>query len=94
MLPCYRSTSGLKPAVGLAAEAVKDFQAVLDNRGAEPFSTALPLAQLGRARALNQLGDSAGSASAYAELMTIWETADDDIPVVKQARSEAGLFVR
>ena len=93
LLPIYfRAEARLRS--GAAAEAVKDFQAVLDSRGAEPFSAALPLAQLGLARALNQLGDSAGSARAYAELMAIWESADADIPAVKQARNEADAPLR
>ena len=78
---------------GDAENAVKDFQDVLDHRGAEPFSPVLPLAQLGIARALNRLGDSAGSARAYSQLLAVWQNADADVPVVKIARTEAAAAV-
>ena len=77
-----RPKPGCNPAT--AAEAVKDFQDVLDSRGAEPFSPALPLAQLGPRACAQPLGDSAGSARAYSQLMAVWQTADADVPVVKQ----------
>ena len=78
---------------GDVANAVKDFQDVLNNRGAEPFSPVLPLAQLGIARALQRLGDSSGSARAYNELLATWQNADADVPVVKTARTEAATVV-
>jgi serine/threonine protein kinase/tetratricopeptide (TPR) repeat protein len=69
--------------------AVKDFRAVLDSRGAEPFSPALPLAQLGLARALSRLGDHDGSTRAYQQLLATWQEADRDVPVVRAALGEA-----
>jgi hypothetical protein len=88
LLPIYfRGLARLQS--GAAAEAAKDFQAVLDNRGADPFSPVLPLSQLGLARALERAGDRAGSARAYAELLTTWQSADTDVPVIAEARGEA-----
>jgi tetratricopeptide (TPR) repeat protein len=88
LLPIYfRGLARLQS--GAAAEAAKDFQTVLDNRGADPFSPVLPLSQLGLARALERAGDRAGSARAYAELLTIWQSADTDVPVIVEARGEA-----
>jgi tetratricopeptide (TPR) repeat protein len=73
---------------GAYAEAIEEFRAVLENRGADPFSPLIPLAQLGLARALTHTGDPAGSASAYKELLERWSHADDS-PAVRAARVEA-----
>ncbi|CAN5644959.1 hypothetical protein BH24ACI4_BH24ACI4_03810 [soil metagenome] len=70
------------------AEAAREFQSVLDHRGADPFSPVIPLSQLGLARALAQTGDIAGSRNAYAGLLNTWEQADEDLPVLRQARAE------
>ena len=92
LLPMYfRGEARLQS--GDVANAVKDFHEVLDNRGAEPFSPVLPLAQLGIARALQRLGDTAGSARAYTDLLGIWQNADADVTVVKIARAEAASVV-
>jgi hypothetical protein len=48
----------------------------------------IPLSQLGLARALAQTGDIAGSRNAYAGLLNTWEQADEDLPVLRQARAE------
>jgi tetratricopeptide (TPR) repeat protein len=88
LLPMYlRGDARLR--AGAYSEAATDFRAVLQHRGAEPFSPAVPLAQLGLARALAKLGDRAGSAAAYQELLAIWKHADADVPVVREARAEA-----
>jgi tetratricopeptide (TPR) repeat protein len=90
LLPIYfRGLARLQS--GAAAEAANDFQAVLDNRGADPFSPVLPLARLGLARALARSGDRTGSERAYAELLSTWQSADTDVPVVTRARNEAAL---
>jgi tetratricopeptide (TPR) repeat protein len=68
-------------------EAAADFRMVLDNRGADPFSPVVPLSYLHLSSALAASGDEAGSRTAHAELLEIWEHADPDIPVVQAARS-------
>jgi tetratricopeptide (TPR) repeat protein len=74
---------------GAYAEAAQEFRAVLQHRGADPFSPAVPLAQLGLARALRQLGDSAASAQSYQALLSIWRDGDPDVPAIREARGEA-----
>jgi hypothetical protein len=73
---------------GAFAEAVADFRSLLQGRGADPFSPAVPAAQLGLARALARLGDTAGSLSAYDDLLQMWAGADADLPLLQQAQAE------
>jgi hypothetical protein len=62
---------------------------VLDNRGADPFSSLIPLAQLGVARALSAGGHVAEARTAYETVLRTWEHADPDLPVLLAARKEA-----
>ena len=69
-------------------EAATEFQRILDHRGivgSDPIG-ALAHMQLGRALALS--GDTIKAKSAYQDFLTLWEDADPDIPILKQARSE------
>ena len=75
-------------AEGAAAEALRDFRIVIDNRGADPFSVLIPLAQLGAARAWLAAGNVVESRKAYDALMRTWEHADPDLPVKLAARRE------
>ncbi len=74
---------------GQAADAVRDFQVVLDNRGADPFSPFIPLAQLGVARALSAGGDVTAARKAYELVLRAWDHADADFPMLLAARREA-----
>ena len=73
-------------------EAAAEFQKVLDHRGvvfADPIG-ALAHLQLGRAYVVS--GDMAKAKNAYQDFLTLWQDADADIPVLKQAKAEyAGL---
>ena len=73
---------------GAAADAVKDFQAILDHRGADPFSPLLPMAQLGLARAHALAGNVVDSRKAYDALFAGWKDADADHPVLRQVQTE------
>ncbi len=77
---------------GAFAEAVRDYHLLIANRGAEPFSSSLPMARLGLARALSAAGDSAGSRRAYQDLFDLWKDADPELPVLRQARTEAAAL--
>ena len=77
------------------AEAGLEFQKILDNKGVlvpKDFNpaaiTLYPLAYLGRARAAARSGDMAASQQAYESLLTLWQEADSDIPIVQAARRE------
>jgi eukaryotic-like serine/threonine-protein kinase len=69
-------------------DAAREFRAVIEHRGVDPFSPLLPAAQLGLARALRGAGDHAGSAAAYDLLLREWQQADDDLPMLRHARAE------
>jgi hypothetical protein len=70
------------------AEAVTEFQKILDHRGAvvgDPIG-ALTQLQLGRAYVLS--GDQTKAKIAYRAFLTLWKDADTDIPVLQQAKAE------
>jgi hypothetical protein len=73
---------------GRGREAAAEFQKVLDHRGivlADPVG-ALAHLQLGRAYVIS--GDMAKAKNAYQDFLTLWNDADADIPVLRQARAE------
>jgi eukaryotic-like serine/threonine-protein kinase len=73
---------------GRGREAAAEFQKVLDHRGivlADPIG-ALAHLQLGRAYVI--AGDTAKAKNAYQDFLTLWNDADEDIPVLKQAKLE------
>jgi tetratricopeptide (TPR) repeat protein len=89
LLPVYlRGQAYLARRSG--AEALEQFQRILDHRGSDPFSPVCALAPLGIARAWAVLGDHDRSARAYAEFLASWRHADAEIPVLVAARREAG----
>jgi len=70
------------------AEAVGEFQRIVDHRSivlVDPMDT---MARLQLARALVLSGDTVKAKSAYNDLFTLWKNADPDIPVLKEARAE------
>src|SRR4029077_9806408 len=70
------------------AEAVAEFQKILDHRGivgADPIG-ALAHLQLGRAFALS--GDQHKAKAAYQDFLTLWKDPDPDIPILRQAKAE------
>jgi tetratricopeptide (TPR) repeat protein len=69
-------------------EAAVQFQKILNHRGivaGDPIG-ALAHLQLGRAYALT--GDETRAKSAYRDFLTLWNDADPDIPILKQAKAE------
>ncbi len=70
------------------AEAVREFQKILDHRGivvSDPIG-ALAHLQLGRAFAVS--GDNGKAKAAYTDFLALWKEADPDIPILRQARAE------
>lgn len=70
------------------APAATEFQKILDHRGivlCDPVG-ALAHLQLGRAYAL--AGDKTKALSAYRDFLALWQDADSDIPILKQAHVE------
>jgi Flp pilus assembly protein TadD len=75
-------------ASGQADAAVLEFRKVLARRGLSVGSEIYPLAQLGLARALVAQHDTANSRTAYQDFFALWKSADPDIPVLKEAKTE------
>jgi len=70
------------------AEAATEFQKFLDRPNMLANNPLYVLAHLGlaRAHALQEQKDK--SRAAYQEFFTLWKDADQDIPILKQARAE------
>ena len=70
------------------AEAVAEFQKILDHPGIVGLDPIGALAhwQLGRAFALS--GDRARAKTAYEAFLSLWKDADPDIPILKSAKAE------
>jgi DNA-binding winged helix-turn-helix (wHTH) protein/tetratricopeptide (TPR) repeat protein len=69
-------------------DAVAEFQKIIDHRGVVANSEIGALAQLGVARAYALQGDSPKARIAYQNFLALWNHADPNIPVLKQAQSE------
>ena len=70
------------------AGAAIEFQKILDHRGiivSDPVGAVARL-QLGRAFALS--GEETKAKAAYQDFLTLWNDADPDIPILKQAKAE------
>jgi serine/threonine protein kinase/tetratricopeptide (TPR) repeat protein len=75
-------------AGGNAEKAAAEFQKVIKRRGlvlADPIG-ALAHLQLGRA--YTRLGDRAKAKAAYEQFLSLWQQADPDLTILKQAKSE------
>jgi tetratricopeptide (TPR) repeat protein len=69
-------------------EAAAEFQKILNHRGivvSDPIG-ALAHLQLGRAYVLS--GDPSRAKTAYQDFLALWKDADEDIPILKDARAE------
>jgi eukaryotic-like serine/threonine-protein kinase len=68
--------------------AAVEFQKLLDHWGIVGNSPtgAVTHLQLGRAYALS--GDKTKARNAYQDFLTVWKDADQDIPILKDAKAE------
>jgi len=86
--PAYlRGLAYLK--AGNPAQAIPQFQKILDHRGAVLNFITYPLAQLGIARAYAASGDTAKARAAYSSFVVLWNDADSSLPLLQQAKSES-----
>ena len=77
-------------------EAAAEFQKILDHKGASWASTwrfpnwglYYSISYLGLARAAVLAGDTAKARKAFKDLFELWKDADQDIPVLRQAKAE------
>jgi hypothetical protein len=79
---------------GASQQAAEEYRAVLEHRGADPFSPFVPLSHLGAARALARAGAPGDSGKAYGELLRTWAAADADLPILREARDELARLTR
>ncbi len=78
------------------AEAVAEFQKIVDHKGANWGSTwqhpnwgqFYSLSYLGMARGYALAGDTAKAKKAFQDFLELWKDADPDVPVLKQAKVE------
>jgi tetratricopeptide (TPR) repeat protein len=74
--------------MGRYSDATAEFQKFLDHPGLVLNDPIGPMARLQLARVLSDSGDRAKSAAIYKDLLALWEDADPDIPILKQATAE------
>jgi len=80
---------------GEGSEAAREYQKILDHRGAVLNEAIGALAHLGLARAYALQGETAKARIAYQDFFALWRDADQDVPIVAAAKSEyAKLPVR
>ena len=70
------------------AQAVAEFQRIVDHRSIVLVDPVDALARLQLARALALSGDTAKARSVYDDLFALWKDADVKIPVINEARAE------
>lgn len=86
-LPVYlRGQAYLEQRDG--ANAVNEFQKIVEHRGVDPTSELYVLAKLGLARALHLVGEIEKSRAAYQTFFALWRDADPDIPMLLEAKAE------
>jgi Flp pilus assembly protein TadD len=71
-----------------ANRAAAEFQKIIDHSGVTVLSQRHALAVLGLARALNLKSDFAGSKRAYEKFLSLWSSADEDMPELRKAKLE------
>jgi tetratricopeptide (TPR) repeat protein len=87
LLPIYiRGQAYLQAKRG--AEAVQEFQKIVDHRGIAPTFPEHSLAKLGLGRAYGMTGNGAKARAAYQDFFALWKDADPDVPILKEARGE------
>jgi Tfp pilus assembly protein PilF len=79
-------------AAGKGAEAETEFEAMARRPGLILNYPLGVLARLGLARAAALKGERSKAAGLYAEFLLGWKNADADLPLLKQARSEAASW--
>lgn len=80
-------------AEGQGANAAAEFRKILDHRGIvvrDPIG-AIARLQLGRAYAL--AGDKSKAKAAYQDFLTLWNDADPDVPIFRQAKAESSRLL-
>ncbi len=75
------------------AQAAAEFQKMIRSPDVDLYNVARNvLPRLGLARAYALQGDKAKARAAYQEFLTLWKSADSDIPILQQAKEEYRLL--
>jgi hypothetical protein len=74
--------------LGQGSQAAAEARKILDHRGQGPLSLLWPLAHLALARASALQGDTAQARKSYQDFFTLWKDADQDIPILIEAKRE------
>ena len=83
----YTRASALLMA-GRGADAVVEFQRVLNLKNYLPYDPIVSFSQLGLARAYAAAGDKEKARAAYQDFIALWKDADPDVPLLQQAKAE------
>lgn len=73
--------------IGNGVAAAVEFRKIIDHKGVA-WGPRYPLAYLGLARAAAQTGDADSARKAYQDFLTLWKSADPDIPFLIEAKKE------
>lgn len=87
MVPAYLRGEAYLGA-GQGAEALAEFQKLIDSRGVVGNCWSGALAFLGQARAQALSGSKSAAKNSYQRFFDLWKTADADVPILKSARAE------
>jgi tetratricopeptide (TPR) repeat protein len=74
--------------LGQGKESAAEFQKFVDHRGLVGNNPLGALAQLQLARAYVVAGDRLTAKQRYEDFIALWKDADDDVPVLRQAKAE------
>jgi predicted Zn-dependent protease len=71
------------------ADAAVEFEKIISHRGLVMEDPIDAVARLQLARALAASGDTVRARVAYQDFLALWKQADTDVPLLKQAQTEA-----
>jgi len=74
--------------LGDGPSAAAQFQKLIDNPGFTVRYVTGPLAWLQLGRAQKMIGDEAAARKSYETFLDLWKSADPDIPIYQQAKTE------
>jgi serine/threonine protein kinase/Flp pilus assembly protein TadD len=75
-------------------KAAAEFQKIIDHRAIVGNNLIGSLAHLGLGRARALSGDEPGARKAYQDFFALWQHADPDIPILRQAKAEYAKLTR
>lgn len=73
---------------GRYAEAIQDFQKILELKAAKGPDCMVPMAELELGRIYQKQGDTARARIAYQNFLAAWKDADPDVPLLLAAKAE------